>query len=114
MDYTDQPEPKMFTSDIFISGLTSEEALELIHVLHLSNSTKLNQIHRDLVNGIKLHLQHADKDRLKANKRAVEADRKLKEYLDNDAQANTLLEERLKRKEKELEYSSLNEDSDHE
>lgn len=114
MDYPDQPEPKMFTSDIFIGGLTSEEALELIHVLHLSNSTKLDKIHRDLVNGIGFHLRHADEDRLKANKRAVEADKKLKDYLDNDAQANALLEERLKRKEKELEYSSLKEDNDHE
>ena len=104
----------MFTSDIFIGGLTSEEALELIHVLHLSNSTKLDKIHRDLVNGIGFHLRHADEDRLKANKRAVEADKKLKDYLDNDAQANALLEERLKRKEKELEYSSLKEDNDHE
>ena len=114
MDYTDQPEPKMFLSDIWVGNLTSEEALELIHVLHMSNSKKLDNFHRNLVNGIGYHLQHADEDRLKANKRAVEADRKLKEYLDNDAQANAQLEERLKRKEKELEYSSLNEDSDHE
>ena len=52
----DQEPPRHQDTSIYIGGLTAEESLELLNIMHLSSSRKLDRLHHALCKGIELHV----------------------------------------------------------
>ena len=52
----DQKPPRHQDTSIYIGGLTAEESLELLNIMHLSASRKLDRVHHALCQGIELHV----------------------------------------------------------
>ena len=105
----DQEPPRHQDTSIYIGGLTAEESLELLNIMHLSSSRKLDRLHHALCKGIELHVFGVE------NKLSKQ-DQQLKGYAEAAARNEAIADEKAEKLKDfargATEYSTLNEDTD--